>query len=119
MKLGTLKDSRAIAVQDAGSNHQFVALSSLGFNGSLQDLLPDHAALASLERELPSAAWQPLELHELAVPITAPPKIICVGLNYRLERVTAVIETHANDLRRRGDRHSQLRQLERLPRGAR
>ena len=89
MKLGTLKDSRAIAVQDVGSDHQFATLSSLGFAGSLQDLLPDHAALAALERELPSAAWQPLELAQLAVPITAPPKIICVGLNYRRHALEA------------------------------
>jgi len=89
MKLGTLKDSRAIAVQDAGSDCQFVALNSLGFNGSLQNLLPDDAALSTLQARLHNAEWQPLELEQLAVPITAPPKIICVGLNYRRHALEA------------------------------
>ena len=89
MKLGTLKNSSAIAINDTEGDPRFATLGSLGYAGSLQQLLPDRAALIELRSQLRGADWQPLELRDLATPISAPPKIICVGLNYRRHALEA------------------------------
>ena len=79
MKLATLKNGTAIAVQ----NDHFVPLAKLGFEDSLLDLISGNVNLEALKVQLASATLEPLDLTQLATPIMHPPKIICVGLNYR------------------------------------
>jgi 2-keto-4-pentenoate hydratase/2-oxohepta-3-ene-1,7-dioic acid hydratase in catechol pathway len=83
MKLATLQNGQAIAV--VGAHHQaYVALSQLGFIGSLADfILAGSEALANIKARLTDAATTPLDQQQLALPLAQPSKIICVGLNYR------------------------------------
>jgi 2-keto-4-pentenoate hydratase/2-oxohepta-3-ene-1,7-dioic acid hydratase in catechol pathway len=76
VKFATRNDGVAIMVH----NDQFVPLSSLGWSGSLLQLIQSRQ---TLEINLEQSDWQPLERSTLAAPIPNPPKIICVGLNYR------------------------------------
>jgi 2-keto-4-pentenoate hydratase/2-oxohepta-3-ene-1,7-dioic acid hydratase in catechol pathway len=76
VKFASRKDGVAVMVH----NDQFVPLSSLGWSGSLLQLIQSGQTLAI---NLEQADWQPLERSDLAAPIPNPPKVICVGLNYR------------------------------------
>ncbi len=81
MKFATLQDGRAVAVQD----NRCAPLSTLGFAGSLLEFVQSGQPLEALN--LKHAQWLPLEPTQLAAPIAHPPKIICIGLNYRLHAV--------------------------------
>jgi 2-keto-4-pentenoate hydratase/2-oxohepta-3-ene-1,7-dioic acid hydratase in catechol pathway len=80
VKFASRKDGVAVMIH----NDQFVPLSSLGWSGSLLQLIQSGQTLEiNLETNLGQADWRPLEPSDLAAPIPNPPKIICVGLNYR------------------------------------
>ena len=82
MKLGTLKDGRAIAAV----GERWVPLASLGFPGTLIELAQSGSdGLERLERALETSQTEgePLDPTQLGPPIPRPPKIICIGLNYR------------------------------------
>jgi 2,4-didehydro-3-deoxy-L-rhamnonate hydrolase len=76
VKFASRKDGASVMVH----NDQFVPLSSLGWSGSLLQLIQFGQ---TLEINLEQSDWRPLERSDLAAPIPNPPKIICVGLNYR------------------------------------
>lgn len=80
MKLATLKNGRAVIVQDART----VMLDELGFSVSVLKLIqsgPD--VLEDVRAALEGTPGTPLTRSNLASPMHRPPKIVAVGLNYR------------------------------------
>jgi acylpyruvate hydrolase len=68
---------------DDGSGWRGLARGESGFPGTLQELIAGGADLLRVTKDLQSAP--PVELGSVRVlpPVPAPPKILCVGLNYR------------------------------------
>jgi 2-keto-4-pentenoate hydratase/2-oxohepta-3-ene-1,7-dioic acid hydratase in catechol pathway len=81
MKLASLKDGRAIVTDGT----RFTPLSSLGFEGSMLGFIRAGAEVfEEVKTNLAGIGFQEnLDLPELALPISRPPKVICIGLNYR------------------------------------
>lgn len=78
MRLGTLKNGRAVIIQ---GDDQVVELATVGWSGSLLEFIQSEKKLNSLTLE--DAAWKELNRKDLATPLARPSKIICIGLNYR------------------------------------
>lgn len=81
MKLTTLKDGTPVAIVNGTS----IALSKLGFNGSLLDLIKsDENDYDSIKQALieKSTGGQPVDTKDFAAPISNPSKIVAIGLNY-------------------------------------
>ena len=81
MRFGTLRDGTPVAVTEGRG----VPLRDLGFEGSLLELIQaGENALAPLRAALPGAsAGRSIAAGDLAAPVTRPPKIVAIGLNYR------------------------------------
>ncbi len=77
MKFSTLKTKQAVLIQ----NNHYLPLSTLGWTGSLLDLIQSGQILDVSNLE--SADWRVLQQDDLGTPLPNPTKIICVGLNYR------------------------------------
>ena len=80
MKLASLKDGRAIVTDGT----RFTPLSSLGFEGSMLGFIRAGAEVfEEVKTNLAGIGYhENLELRDLALPISRPPKVICIGLNY-------------------------------------
>lgn len=81
MKLTTLKDGTSTAIV----NGQSIALSDLGFNGSLLDLI--RSETSNYERlaealDQYSSEGRPVTKEDFSAPIQRPSKIVAIGLNY-------------------------------------
>ena len=81
MKLASLKDGRAIVTDGT----RFTPLSSLGFEGSMLGFIrAGEEVFEEVKTNLAGIGFhENLELTDLALPISRPPKVICIGLNYR------------------------------------
>lgn len=81
MRFGTLRDGTPVAVTDGRG----VPLRDLGFDGSLLELIQaGSSALDPLRAALSRAgAGRPIAAGDLAAPVTRPPKVVAIGLNYR------------------------------------
>src|SRR5215470_8506405 len=71
---GVLLDNRVVSLKDAG----FTTLLDVIAGG-----VAARSRVATWVLKPPAAAMMPLESVRLLAPIPRPPKIICVGLNYR------------------------------------
>ncbi len=81
MKLTTLKDGQAVVITD----DKAIALNKLGFNGSLMELIQtEDDTLDQLNEQLQeySGSRKTVDKKQFAAPITRPPKIVAIGLNY-------------------------------------
>ncbi len=87
MKLASLKDGRAIVTDGT----RFTPLSDLGFEGSMLSFIrAGEEIFDEVKTNLAGIGYQEnLELHDLALPISRPPKVICIGLNYRDHAIEA------------------------------
>ncbi len=96
MRLLTLKNGVAAALH----GQTVVPLASLGFSGSLLDLIEAGPLIqrAVAERLTPSSLGTPLRLSDLGPPLRRPPKIVAVGLNYRAHAQEAGQELPASPL---------------------
>ena len=80
MKLGTSKNGCAVLIKD----ESYLPLSSLGFEGSLKNLICAGSTEIELVREAARYAnhFIPLVENELDAPYYDPSKIVAIGLNY-------------------------------------
>lgn len=77
------------------SGEQIVSLTPLGFHSMLQVIEQGAAVLPNLQahgNDAPESARTPLASAQLLAPIPRPPKIICVGLNYRDHAIESKME---------------------------
>ena len=81
MRLLTLKNGVAAAL----NGQTVVPLPSLGFGGSLLDFIEAGPLVrqAVSERLTPETPGTPLRLRDLGPPLSRPPKVVGIGLNYR------------------------------------
>lgn len=80
MRLATLRDATAVMV----SGSRAVALEQLGFRGGLLDLVRagPQVTLELSRSAAKQASGRPIDPSDLAAPISRPPKIVAIGLNY-------------------------------------
>lgn len=81
MKLTTLKDGQAVVITD----DKAIALNKLGFNSSLMELIQtEDDSLDQLHEQLQnySGDGQAVDKNQFGAPISRPPKIVAIGLNY-------------------------------------
>ena len=81
MRLLTLNNGVTAAL----NGQTVVPLTALGFSGSLLDFIEAGPLVqqAVRERLLPDTPGTPLRLKDLGPPLSRPPKIVAIGLNYR------------------------------------
>lgn len=81
MKLATLKDGTAVNI----NADKAVPLNEAGFDGSLLDLIQAEGQVFNdLKKQLKklSGNGKPVKKEQFAAPVTRPPKIVAIGLNY-------------------------------------
>jgi 2-keto-4-pentenoate hydratase/2-oxohepta-3-ene-1,7-dioic acid hydratase in catechol pathway len=95
MKLATFLSPGGFTAAGAVREDRIVNLQPAGFSTALEVIAGGAAARAAIEdylRRLPPAAGLPLSGVTLLAPVPRPPKIICVGLNYRDHAAEAKME---------------------------
>ena len=87
MRLLTLKTGQPAALR----GDSVVLLSQLGFSGSLLDFIEagEDVQRAAAQRLTPDVPGTPLDPAALGPPLSRPPKIVAIGLNYRAHAAEA------------------------------
>ena len=86
MKIVTFRRAGTAPEPGAVVGDRVIGLSAAGYNSTLEMIEAWDAARADVEafvRDFPREAAADLSSVTLLAPIPRPPKIICVGLNYR------------------------------------
>lgn len=95
MRLVTFMSPGELALPGVVINDQVFSLQPAGFSDTLSIIAGGAAARANIDsylRRVPPAAAKPLSRVVLLAPIPRPPKVICVGLNYRDHAAEAKME---------------------------
>ena len=83
MKIVTFQEPGRLPAPGVLSGDRVISLAGAGFSDTLSLIAGGEDALGRARKHYESASGLPLSAVKLNAPIPRPPKIICVGLNYR------------------------------------